>query len=296
MIDEVEGIAAAAEAADGAAPLDEAAWLALRHHPERVRSWVRADGFALLVGADLSLVVHPDARGHGLGTALLEEALAETSTEASTEASTGLEAWSHGDHPAAAALARSHGFERVRELWVMRRAVGSAGPGLPDLRVPEGLAVRGYRPGSEDAQEVLRVNAAAFAHHPEQGSMDAASLAERMAEPWFDPAGLLLATEPRADGGERVLGFHWTKQHPAPADGGPGPGEVYVVGIDPATQGRGLGKVLTLAGLHHLAGHGVREVLLYVESDNRPAIAVYAGLGFTHASDDTHAQYRRSAS
>ena len=306
MIDEVEGIAAAAAAADGAAPLDEATWLALRHHPERVRSWVRADGFALVIGADLSLVVHPDARGQGLGTALLEEALAETtaetppeaSTEASTGAWTGLEAWSHGDHPAAAALARSHGFERVRELWVMRRALGSAGPGLPELRIPDGLTVRGYRPGSEDAEEVLRVNAAAFAHHPEQGSMDAANLAERMAEPWFDPAGLLLATEPRATGGERVLGFHWTKQHPAPAgaDPGPGPGEVYVVGIDPAAQGRGLGKALTLAGLHHLAGRGVREVLLYVESDNRPAIAVYAGLGFTHADDDTHVRYRRGAS
>ena len=38
--------------------------------------------------------------------------------------------------------------------------------------------------------------------------MDAANLAERMAEPWFDPAGLLVAAE-----GDRLLGFHWTKQH-----------------------------------------------------------------------------------
>lgn len=285
----VAEVARAAEAPDGAAPLDEATWLALRHHPERVRSWVRADGFALVIGADLSLVVRPEARGRGLGSSLLESALA------GLPGGTPLEAWSHGDHPAAAALARSHGFDRVRELWVMRRPLGSAPGDLPALRVPEGVTVRGYRPGSADAEEVLRVNAAAFAHHPEQGSMDAANLAERMAEPWFDPDGLLLATSPSAGGGERVLGFHWTKEHPASAAGGPGPGEVYVVGIDPAAQGRGLGKVLTLAGLQHLAGRGVREVLLYVESDNRPAIAVYAGLGFTHADDDTHVQYRRAA-
>ena len=63
--------------------------------------------------------------------------------------------------------------------------------------------------------------------------------------------------------------------------------------IDPAAQGQGLGKVLTLAGLEHLHGLGVGEVLLYVESDNAPAVHVYERLGFTHAPQDTHAQYRR---
>jgi mycothiol synthase len=51
--------------------------------------------------------------------------------------------------------------------------------------------------------------------------------------------------------------------------------------------------VLTLAGLHHLTGLGVDEVLLYVESDNGPAVAVYSRLGFGHADADTHVQYRR---
>ena len=122
--------------------------------------------------------------------------------------------------------------------------------------------MRGYR--DEDRDEVLRVNAAAFAHHPEQGSMDADDLAARMAEEWFDPAGLLVA-----DAGAGLRGFHWTKQHSAEL------GEVYVVAIDPAAQGQGLGRVLTLAGLHHLHGLGVGEVLLYVESDNAPAVRVY---------------------
>ena len=140
--------------------------------------------------------------------------------------------------------------------------------------------MRGYR--ASDESEVLRVNAAAFAHHPEQGSMDAAGLADRMAEEWYDPAGLLVA-----DNGSGLSGFHWTKQHDADL------GEVYVVAIDPAAQGQGLGKVLTLAGLHHLRDLGLSEVLLYVESDNAPAVRVYSGLGFTHADEDTHVQYRR---
>jgi mycothiol synthase len=264
-LEDIARIAAAAEEADGAAPLDEATWLALRHHPKSVRSWVRDDGFALLIGTDLSLVVDPDVRGRGLGRSLLQAALPEDGE---------VRAWSHGDHPAAAALARSHGFERVRELWVMRRDMGTPLPAYDRDRV------RSYRPS--DADELIRVNAAAFAHHPEQGAMDAANLAERMAESWFDPAGLLVAMD-----GDRMLGFHWTKQH------SPDLGEVYVVGIDPAAQGRGLGKLLTLAGLHHLADRGVGEVLLYVESDNAPAVAVYSGLGFRHAEADTHVMYRR---
>ncbi|MBC9735326.1 mycothiol synthase [Nocardioides marmotae] len=266
----VRRIADAAEEADGAAPLDEATWLALRNRPESVRSWVRDDGVALLVGEDLTLVVHPSVRGRGLGTELAAAAVPPSGP---------VEAWSHGDHPAAARLAERHGLARARELWVMRRP--SSVP-LPDLPVRDGVTVRSYEP--TDAEAVVGVNAAAFAAHPEQGAMDLANLHERMAEPWFDPAGLLVAVDSAS--GE-LLGFHWTKQH------SPTLGEVYVVGISPAAQGRGLGKLLTLAGLHHLVGQGVDEVLLYVDSDNVPAIAVYGGLGFEHAASDTHVQYRR---
>jgi mycothiol synthase len=266
-LDLIADITAAAEVEDGAAPLDEATWRTLRHHPETVRLWGDYDGFALVIGDQLSLVVRPAHRRRGFGGVLIAEAPDGE-----------LNAWSHGDHPAAAALARSHNFERVRSLWVMRRPTNDP---LPTLVVPTELTVRSYT--ADDAAELIRVNAAAFAHHPEQGAMDAADLTERMAEPWFDPAGLLLATE-----GDRLLGFHWTKQH------SPDLGEVYVVGIDPAAQGRGLGKLLTLAGLHHLTGLGVAEILLYVESDNAPAVAVYSGLGFTHADADTHVMYRRT--
>ena len=263
---EVIRIADACEAADGASPLDEAARIALADGAARVL--VRDGGFAVLHDGDLSLAVHPDRRGQGVATALAQQ----------TSHDGALTAWSHGHHPAAARLAASHGWERVRDLWVMRRS--TARP-LPALEVPDGVRIRPYREG--DAAGIVAVNAAAFAHHPEQGAMDEDNLARRMAEPWFDPAGLLVAED-----GSGMLGFHWTKQHDAQH------GEVYVVGVAPGAQGRGLGRLLTLAGLHHLAGRGVEEVLLYVESDNAPAIAVYSRLGFAHADADTHVQYRRA--
>ena len=56
-----------------------------------------------------------------------------------------------------------------------------------------------------------------------------------------------------------------------------------------------LGRVLTLAGLHHLTGLGVAEVLLYVEADNAPAVHVYSALGFGHDASDTHVQYAAPA-
>jgi mycothiol synthase len=253
--------------ADGAEPIDEAARMSLsRPGLEGTALWLAEQGFALLRGHDLDVAVAPDARGRGVGHDLVETALAEAPVKVT--------AWSHADHPAAAALARAFGFEAARSLWVMTREAGPV-----DVPTTAGVTIRGYR--DADADEVIRVNAAAFAHHPEQGAMDAANLADRMAEPWFDPTGLLVA-----DDGRRLLAFHWTKQH------SPDLGEVYVVAVDPAAQGRGLGRAVTAAGLAHLADHGVRRIILYVESDNEPAIATYSHLGFAHTS--THVQYARS--
>jgi mycothiol synthase len=263
----VASVRRASESADGADPLDEAARMALSHRGlSGATLWLTGnDGFALLRGDALDLAVRPGARGHGAGTALARAAL--------DAAGPHVQAWSHVAHPAAAALAAAVGLVAERELWVMERA---AGP----VEVPpvEGVTIRGYR--DSDAGEVLRVNAAAFAHHPEQGSMDSANLGERMAEPWFDPAGLLVA-----DTGSGLLAFHWTKQHSADL------GEVYVVAVDPAAQGRGLGRAVTAAGLDHLARLGVGRIILYVESDNAPAIATYSRLGFVHTQ--SHVQYAR---
>jgi mycothiol synthase len=269
----IEDVSRASTEADGVEPLDEGAWRRLRHHADELQVTLEPGiGFAVVDGDLLHLVVAPDHRRQGVGRRLLAQAVGERAGP--------WQAWSHGDHPAAAALARRTGFDRVRELWVMRRSLPtSSAPPPGDGRTYE---VRSFRPGDE--AEVVRVNAAAFAHHPEQGSMDADELAERMAEPWFDPAGLLVAAD-----GDRLLGFHWTKRHSATV------GEVYVVGIDPASQGLGLGRVLVDAGLRHLRDGGGEDVLLYVESDNVQAVRLYEGLGFTHAPTDTHVMYVRPA-
>ena len=266
----VRRVVAASDAADGVSTLNEQATLELKNHGiDRSALWVDDDGFALLRGESLDLVVHPDARGRGIGTALAADALVGLGR---------VDAWSHVDHPAAARLAARFGVPRERELHIMSRPTSQP---LAETPAAAGVRVRTFAPGDRD--DVLRINAAAFAHHPEQGGMDAADFAERTGEDWFDPAGLFLAV----DDDDRVLGFHWTKVH---AGEQPPYGEVYVVAVDPSAAGRGLGTLLTRVGLAHLAGLGLDEVVLYVDGDNAPAIAVYRGLGFTDVRVEV--QYR----
>ena len=276
----VRAVVASAAHEDAATPLDEAALLALRHGLGSSLLWTAGvegvegvggiEGFAWRHDGALDLVVDPSARGRGTGAALAASATAEPGP---------LTAWSHGNHPAAAVLARRHGFDRVRDLWVMRRTLSD----LPPEEHGDGIDVRTFVPG-RDEDAFLTLNAQAFADHPEQGRLDRRGLEERMAEPWFDPNGFFLAER---DG--QLLGFHWTKVH----DGPRAVGEVYVVGVSPHAQGLGLGRRLTAVGLQHLASRGLPQVLLYVESDNNAAVAVYQRLGFTHAPQDTHVQYRR---
>ncbi|HYY11629.1 MAG TPA: GNAT family N-acetyltransferase, partial [Kineosporiaceae bacterium] len=71
-------------------------------------------------------------------------------------------------------------------------------------------------------------------------------------------------------------------------------GEVYVVGVAPGQQGRGLGRALTVAGLRYLRGLGLAQAMLYVEGDNAAARAVYRSLGFTEW--DTDVMFLRAAS
>lgn len=267
-----------AASVDGVAAVSEQAVLSLGDTGDaRHLLAVRGDtvtGYANLVAAHgehpamAEAAVDPEARGDGIGTELVRAALAEGGT--------GARVWAHGNLPAARSVAAKLGLTVARELWQMRRASTE----LPEPVVSPELVVRTYAGPADDA-ELLRVNNAAFDWHPEQGGWTERELEQRRAESWFDPAGLFLAFD-RNDPG-RLLGFHWTKVH---TDQNPPVGEVYVVGIDPAAQGRGLGRLLTLAGLHHLRDRGLGEVLLYTEADNTAAVHTYTRLGFTPAHID----------
>lgn len=174
-------------------------------------------------------------------------------------------AWRPGDLAAADTL----GLAPVRSLHEMTRSL----PLARAASVPPGVTIRPFRPGvDEDAW--LEVNNAAFAGHPENGALDRRNLEARMALPWFDPDGFLVAWE-----GDGLVGSCWTKLHDD------GRGEIYIVGVAPSAQGRGLGTVLVVAALDDLATRqGADEALLYVDGADVAAVSFYEALGFTVAT------------
>jgi mycothiol synthase len=270
----VATLLSAAAAEDGVEPLSEAAVLRLHHPGAGFVHLLTHDDTGTLIGygslddrverRTAEFVVHPDHRHRGVGGELLAALLDRVRGP--------LWVWAHGEHPAAVRLAQRAGLLRRRELLQFRRALVDPIARRP---LPAGLALRAFVPG-EDEAAVVAVNNRAFAWHPEQGRWDISELALREEQPWFDPKGLLLAVDPAG----RLLGFHWTKVHPD------GLGEIYVLAVDPDAQGTGLGGALTVAGLEYLRERGVRQAMLYVESDNTAGRHTYHKIGFTHHHTD----------
>jgi len=281
----ITDIVTSATARDGVAPVGDQVLRELGRDDTRhllARDGDTVLGYLNLAPGMAEAVVDPDARRRGIGTELVRTGLAEGGPQTRI--------WAHGDLPAARGLASGLGLHPVRELLQMRRPLSDLPSGASEATGrPSGASeatgkaatagtheIRTYAGPGDDA-ELLRVNNAAFSWHPEQGGWTEADIDERRAEPWFDPAGLFLAFE-----GPRLLGFHWTKVHSRDL------GEVYVVGVDPDAQGRGLGAELTLLGLHHLAARlgPEADVTLYVEGDNTAAVKTYRRLGFVVYSAD----------
>ncbi|MEB4613971.1 mycothiol synthase, partial [Leucobacter sp. M11] len=237
-----EQIIAAAAAHDGQEPISDQARVDARSGDRALRLILGADdgsaepvpvGVAVLGGGELDLVIDPAHRGRGHATRALDALLREEPGP--------LRAWAHGEQPTADRLLTGAGFAPVRTL--LRLALDPAL--LPEPTrpaAPSGFAFDTFSPA--DAPEWLRVNALAFASHPEQGRMTQRDLDARQAEAWFDAEDFLLlrpeGTEASAPGGERpgpgdaLAGFNWLKVVRSEAAGAPTvEGEIYAIGVDP---------------------------------------------------------------
>ena len=179
----------------------------------------------------------------------------------------GVQLWIREVDDGADAIAAGLGFRAYRDLWQLRCD-------LPNQ--PSGLSTRSFTP--QDLDDFIAVNNRAFHWHPEQGGLTREKVEATMSEPWFSADGFRLL-----DDNDALIGFCWTKIHRGTE---PDLGEIYVIAIDPSRHGQGLGKPMTLAGLEWLAEQGLTVGMLYVESDNDPANATYASIGFRRHHTD----------
>lgn len=271
-----------AEHADGHRPLSDHLWLDLvdggragfaglvawepgHDHPVAYAQISRGhDSYSL------ELVVHPHHRYemHLLGPELLQAAIAEVADNGGGH----VHWWVFEPTITHRQVAAEVGFRPGRMLHQMRRS-------LPLSHADAGLAlpVRSFEP-EHDESAWLDVNNRAFAHHPEQGGWDLATLSSRMSQPWFDPQGFVIH---EIDG--RMAGFCWTK---VDRDIDPDLGEIYVIAVDPDFHGRGLGKRMVVSGLVNMSERGITTAMLYVDAGNTAAMSMYESLGFrVHRTD-----------
>ena len=277
-LDQVSALIADAWRADGARPLNDHLWLDLR---DGGRS-----GFAGVIARDhdhehiigycqisrgneswsLDLIVHPHHRYDSMEIApeLIDTALDIVAHEGGGH----VHWWVFEPNNIHRQLATTAGLKAGRKLLQLRRQLPLSQDEVSSLA---DLTTTPFVVG-KDEQDWLRVNNAAFNHHPEQGGWTTETVQSRLSEDWFDAAGFLMH---RTD--STLDAFCWTKIH---RDTTPPMGEIYVIAVHPDAGGKGLGRLMTLAGLHHMQLQGISEVMLYVDSDNHAAISVYTSLGF----------------
>ena len=281
--DDVDRLLHDAWRADGTRPMSDHLWLDLREGGRKGFAGViaRDSGHSHVVGYcqvsrgngswAIDLVVHPHHRYdmNEIGPRLLDEAVAVVAAEGGGH----VHWWVFEANNAHTELAKSAGFTPGRHLLQMRRAL----PLEPEhSETADGLVLVPFVPGA-DEEEWLALNNAAFADHPEQGGWTPDTIRSRENEQWFDPSMFLVH---RSDG--RMDGFCWMKLHHDEHV----TGEIYVIGVHPATVSRGLGRRLAVAGINRAAAAGATEAMLYVDSDNARAVAMYRSLGFaTHHTE-----------
>lgn len=263
---EVANLITEVTAFDGLSPVNESAELVLagrRAGEVLLEPAEEPTGFAIIDRREqtIMLAVAPTHRRQGHGSKLLALALSRAPE---------FQVWAFGTLTAAKALAARVGLVPIRQLLNLGRRLD---PELAPKSVA-GVTIRGFAPADADA--IVAINREAFSHHPEQGKLTRAEFDDLTRQPWFDPAGLLVA---ETEG--QVVGFHWTKRHDEHT------GEVYVIAVSPAFDGRGIGRALLESGLLHLSQLGCRDVMLFVEASETRVVEMYRTAGFNIERTDT---------
>ena len=191
--------------------------------------------------------VHPDHRGLAIGTALLDRAEARASEA-------GLARFQvHVVNDDGRLLVERRGHRLVRYFWRMEIRLDRV-PAEPQL--PDGYAVRSYRPGADDAALHALIQEAFAAHWEFTPEPLEDWLRGRTSRGDYHPALWRVA-----EAGGELVGA-------ALCFGDRELGWVLELGVSPRHRGLGLGVALLQSGFRALAARGHTRVGLEVDAEN----------------------------
>ena len=221
---------------------------------------------------ELILFIAPAGRRRGYGQRLLQALLAQLQQTSTRLVSCPVPAL---DSPAGLFLQRQQ-FFLEHEEWQMVRDLAN----LPVVQPPAGYDLASY-PRQQAIAHFRRLYELAFAGEPSYQPYDSDIEVDMALAHSTDLLFLTHRAEP--------IGFAWARYVT------PVLGELEPLGVAAAYQGKGLGRVLLPAGLHHLAGRGHQQARLGVWADNARAIRLYRQFGFQRTSSRCFLAYQLRA-
>jgi mycothiol synthase len=225
--------------------------------------------YALVEGADLRLAVHPDACGKGIGTWLREWAEGQSEGVVRQEAS--------GSNDDARRLLERAGYAAAQHYWRMVSDLDGPPPTVP---LPDGVTVRAYEPGADDARAHALV---------EDTFADIPGNVSRSFEEWIPRAVGRAQFAPElstvaGDFAGIALCERWEE------------GQGYVAYLATARdwRGRGLGRALLAISLEKMRAAGLKRATLSVNARNESATRLYESVGMQVATRSDRYEKRLS--
>ena len=244
-------------------------------------AWVAVDGEGVIVGYGQVMleepdvagswgVVHPEHRGRGIGTSLLDRIEERAPALVAAMSSLRFCHSINADDDAAAAMLRSRGLGPVHHFRHMQ--IDLVQPMEPS-RSPEGIAIAGVEP-SEDLAAIHALLEEAFiddrSHHPPPFDR---WVGEETSTPMYDPTLWLLARDAGVPVGVLTASAAGDR------------GWVDYLAVSATHRGRGIGAALLRRSFAMFADRDVRRILVSVDAQNPTgATAVYERVGMRNVN------------
>jgi len=216
----------------------------------------------------LNFLVHPKHRGRGLlASKIIDRAIGRTRELGVKVVHVNI----LKDSVTAKKLLTKMGFRFVRRFLELK--VDLSKIPLPDISQ---ITPRCHHLERGEEDRLTEIQNRSFADTWGYNTNTVEEIIYRVNLPNCSPEDIILACD-----ADKPIGYCWTRinfwKNKAKSKSN---GRIYMLGVDPDHQGKGIGKQVLLAGLSYMKSKDLRFVELTVDSKNKAACALYRSVGF----------------